>query len=365
MHPFSPSTADVTTDVPPRPQPPVSPGQRTGKPRRGWRGWLIALLVVSGLLTSSYAATSVYMATQVVDLTGRPLNSQTPAEFGLAYRDVGFLSREDQVSIRGWFIPGVLANGHLTTDRTLIVLHGWRANRQDMNMKLMDLERDLARHGFAVLAFDMRNGGQSAKAIDGLGSLEYRDVLGAVDFLRQGALPFPNLGRPRVIAGWGVSEGGTAMINAMAREPAIQALVLDSTIADWLPMVEREYPIRGAERFPLLGPLMPGLLPGAFTAEALIYGVNQYANRPVDVVASLAPRPLFFIHADHDDFVPSSMMDQLVAAASAPANAHVQSWKVPNVYTHDQAYATYPDEYVAKVTAFYTASLGPDQSGGA
>lgn len=360
MNPVSPSPTDVTKE----PQTPVSPSLRVRRPRRE-RRWLIALLVVCGLLASTYAAASVFMATQIVDSTARPLNSQTPAEFGLTYHNVAFVSREDHVQLRGWFIPGVLPNGHLTTDRTLIVLHGNGANRQDTTIKLMDLERDLARHGFAVLAFDMRNAGQSAKAIDGLGSIEYRDVLGAVDFLRQGPLPFPNLARPRVIAGWGLSEGGTAMIYAMAREPAIRALVVDSTEAEWMPIIEREYPIRGAERFPFLATLMPGLLPGAFTAEALIYGVNQYANRPVDVVARLAPRPLFFIHADHDDFVPSSMMDQLVAAASAPANAHAQSWKVPNVHKHAQCYATYPVEYVARVTAFYTAALGSDQSGGA
>lgn len=359
MNPISPSSTDVTMG----PQLPVSPGQRVERPQRRQRG-LIILLVICGLLAFSYVAASVFMATQIVDSTARPLNNQTPAEFRLAYRDVAFVSREDRVQLRGWFIPGVLPNGHLTTDRTLIVLHGNGANRQDTTIKLMDLERDLAHHGFAVLAFDMRNAGQSAKAIDGLGSLEYRDVLGAVDFLRQGPLPFPDLGRPRVIAGWGLSEGGTAMIYATAREPAIRALVVDSTEAEWMPIIEREYPLRGAERFPVLGPLMPGLLPGAFTAEALIYGVNQYANRPVDVVAHLAPRPLFFIHADHDDFVPSSMMDQLVAAASAPANANVQSWKVPNVYKHAQNYATYPAEYVARVTAFYTAALGPDRSGG-
>lgn len=358
MNPISPSSTAVTTG----PQMPVSPSQRGGKPRRGWR-WLITFLIACGLLAFSYASASIYMATQIVDSTARPLGSQTPAEFGLAYRDVTFFSREDRVSLRGWFIPGVLPNGRLTTDRTLIVLHGNGANRQDTTIKLMDLERDLAHHGFAVLAFDMRNAGQSAKAIDGLGSLEYRDVLGAVDFLRYGALPFPNLSRPRVIAGWGLSEGGTAMIYAMARESAIRALVVDSTEAEWMPIIEREYPLRGAERFPFLAPLLPGLLPGAFTAEALIYGVNQYANRPVDDVAGLAPRPLFFIHADHDDFVPSSMMDQLVAAASVPANAHVQSWKVPNVYKHAQCYATYPDEYVTRVTAFYTTALGPDQSG--
>ncbi len=359
MDPFASSAAPVATP-PSLPAVPRLPATSRRRPVRS--RWLITVLVLSGLLSFSYAAASIFMASQIVDSTARPLDGQTPAEFGLAYRDVKFVSREDKVTLRGWFIPGVLANGQLTTDRTLILMHGNGANRQDTTIRLMYLGRDLVQRGFAVLSFDTRNAGQSDKALDGLGLLEYRDALGAVDFLRHGALPFPELGRPRVIAGWGLSEGGTALIYATAREPAIRALVTDSAEAEWMPIIQREYPIRGSERFPALGPLMPALLPGAFAAEALIYGVNQWANRPVDYVARIAPRPLLFIHAAHDDYVPSSMMDQLVAAASKPANAHVQAWKLPYVYLHGQNYPTYPSEYVAKVTAFYTAALGPDQS---
>jgi uncharacterized protein len=359
VDPRPPSSTSVAT---PRPFPslPSLPAERMR--RRPRLRWLLTMVTVCGALFVTYAATSIYMATQIVDSTARPLDSQTPAEFGLVYRDVTFTAREDRVRLSGWFIPGVLPNGHLTTDRVLIVMHGNGANRQDTTIRLMYLVRDLARQGFAVLSFDMRNAGASAKALESFGLLESRDVLGAVDFVQKGALPFPELGRPRIIGGWGLSEGGTAMIYATAREPAIRALVTDSTESAWMPILQREFPIRGAKRFPLLGALMPAILPGAFVAESLIYGVNQYANRPVDVVASIAPRPLFFIHADHDDFVPSSMMDQLVSAASRPVNAHVQSWKVQHVDVHAQNYLEYSAEYVAKVAAFYTAALGPNQS---
>jgi fermentation-respiration switch protein FrsA (DUF1100 family) len=81
------------------------------------------------------------------------------------------------------------------------------------------------------------------------------------------------------------------------------------------------------------------------------------AVRPVDVVAQLAPRPLFFIQGSADTFVPPSNMSVLAAASQSVPNAHVQTWLVPGA-THSQAYDTQPQEYVNRVIAFYTAALG-------
>jgi uncharacterized protein len=66
---------------------------------------------------------------------------------------------------------------------------------------LLDFSAALARAGFAVRAYDTRGTGASDPAPDSLGSFERRDVLGAVDFLRSGPMPYPALGRPRVIGG--------------------------------------------------------------------------------------------------------------------------------------------------------------------
>ena len=100
------------------------------------------------------------------------------------------------------------------------------------------------------------------------------------------------------------------------------------------------------------------VVPGAFTAYWVMYGVNFYAIRPVDLVAKLAPRPLFFIQAQFDDFAPPSYLDELTRAAGAAPNAHVQSWQVPDVKTHAQEYKTVPVAYVNRVVAFYDAALG-------
>jgi len=336
-----------------------------GAPRSGgtWpRRLIVTLLVVSGLLTFVYSGASVYFATQLVIVNGRATDAHTPAELGLDFRDVRFSSREDHLELHGWLIPGVLPGGRLTTDRTLVVMHGHAGSRDDPTIKLLNLVGSLAHNGFAVLTFDARNSGQSAKSADGIGYFEYRDALGAVDFLRSGTLPYPALGRARVIGGWGISMGAVSMLFAAAREPAIAAVVSDSAFADVLPILERDFPKAGTKLVPALGPIFPAFLPGMLFAANAMYGLNQYANRPVDVVARIAPRPIYFIHADHDDSTPSSMMDELAAAASVPANSHVQSWKVANVFQHAQSYSKYPVEYVTNVTGFYNATLGPDQS---
>ena len=330
---------------------PAVPAQPT-KAGRGFRRLVNVLLTLSAVLAFSYAAISIYIDTKLVYEPQKPLYA-TPASLGLQYRDVIFPSREDHLQLHGWFIPGVLSKGRLTAQRVIITVHGNRGNRADKSAGLLNFSGALARHGFAVLAFDMRGNGESPPAPLSLGYFEQRDVLGAVDFLRSGPLPYPDLGRPRSIAGWGVSLGASTLLLAAAREPAIRAIVSDSAFTDALPLLEREVP-KG-------GHLPPFFTPGALLAARAIYGMDFYDVRPVDVVAQIGPRPLFFIHGDADSFIPPSDMSDLAAAARTVSNAHVQTWLVPGA-THARSYTTHPQEYVSRVIAFYTAALGPDSS---
>jgi fermentation-respiration switch protein FrsA (DUF1100 family) len=312
-----------------------------------------ALLVVVSLVTFAYAGVSWLAATRLAYGTPSPL-TRTPATLGLQYRDVIVPSRTDHLPLKGWFIPGVLPDGQLTADRAIIVVHGFGENRDDPQGPTLNLSVQLARHGFAVLSFDLQGQGQSPPAALSMGLNEQRDVLGAVDFLRTGALPYPELGRPRAIAGWGVSLGAASLVFAATQEPAIQALVMDAMFSDAIPILEREVPLQSG--------LPAFFTPGVLRTAQVVYGIDYYRARPIDVVASLAPRPLFFIHGSADERTPSSMMFDLVAAAEQSPNAHVQSWLVPGA-RHAQAFNTATTEYVSRVVAFYTAALGPDQSG--
>ncbi len=275
----------------------------------------------------------------------------TPAAFGLSYRDVSFPAREDGVVLRGWVIPGVLPAGQLTTDRTIILVHPHLGNRAEPDVGILDISAALARNGFAVLAYDSRGSGDSPPVPFSAGLFEQRDVLGAVDFLRGGSLPYPALGRPRAIGAIGISGGDAGLLFAAAREPAIQAVVSDDGFADVLPIIERD--VRATNN--LLSPF----LPGALLAARLIYGIDFTRARPVDVVAQIAPRPLFFIHGGADGYIPPNHFYQLIAAARAAPDAHVESWLVPDAH-HARDFRAAPAEYTAHVTAFFTQALGSD-----
>lgn len=320
---------------------------------RGWRRLVAAFLTLAVVLTGGYAAVSIYIGTQIQVEKQLPIYA-TPASLGLQYKDVTFPSREDQVQLQGWFIPGVLPNGQLTAQRTIIMLHGNIANWAAKDSGLLNLSGDLARRGFAILVFDMRGNGESPAAPRSFGLFEQRDMLGAVDFLRSGPLPYPELGRPRIIGGWGVSMGGVTLILAAAKEPAIRAIVSDSAFADILPLLERQIPKEGH--------LTSLFSPGGLVAAQVLYGVDYYHTRPADVIAGIAPRPIFLIHGASDTYTPPSDMAILAAAARTGPNANFQTWLVPGA-THGQAYNTAGNVYIDRIVAFYTAALGPDIGG--
>jgi dipeptidyl aminopeptidase/acylaminoacyl peptidase len=310
------------------------------------RALLCASLVLE-LLVLGYAGLSVVAAMHLMTQNPQPL-TQTPAALGLHYQTVSFPSRVDHLQIRGWLMPGLLPGGKQTVQRTLILVHGSQSNRSDP--LVLQMSAALVQHGFAVLAIDLRGNGESAGAPRSLGEFEQRDILGAVDFLRNGPLTYPLLGRTRVIGGWGTSLGGATLLLAAAQEPALQAIVTDSAYADAAALVRERWEQQG---------LPPWLLPGALLAGQMLYGINYDQAQPVAVVAQIAPRPILLIHGTADTEVPIVNLDQLYAAAAQPPDAHVQMWKVPGI-GHGQAFWKMPATYIQNVVAFYQSTLGPD-----
>src|SRR5215831_4216647 len=190
-----------------------------------------AVLILTGVITFIYVGLSVYVATQLVYEAPKPI-TETPAKYQLQFRDVSFAAREDGVRLKGWFVPGQLSGGRLTAARTIIMVHGTRQNRATPNDGLIELTNIFVKAGFAVLGFDMRGMGESQPEPLTLGYFEQRDVLGAVDFLQGGPVPYPELGRPTIIGGWGISMGAATLLLATAREQAIKAVVSDCAYSD-------------------------------------------------------------------------------------------------------------------------------------
>lgn len=298
-----------------------------------------AFLVISGILAFLYAAGSIYLTLILAYRAPLPI-TKTPATSGLSYRSITFLSRTDHLPLHAWFIPGILPNGHLIAKRTVIQVHGAHSNRS----AALGLSEALARNGIAVLTIDARGYGESAPAAFGGGYFEQRDILGAVDFLRTGPLPYPELGRPCSIGAWGISLGGDAVLLAAAQEPAIKALVIDSAFATMEAYSEHAF-----------GPAFI-FIPGTRVVGKMLYGLDYFTVRPVDEVAKIAPRPILFIQGANDgDILPSNMFE-LASAASAAPGADVQTWLVPHA-NHIQAYNSMRTAYIDRMVSFFTTKL--------
>ena len=300
---------------------------------------ITGFLIISGLLAFFYVSVSISLAFILSYRPQKPI-TRTPSSLGLNYRDITFLSREDHLLLQGWLIPGILPNGHLTVERTVIQVHGVMNNRA----MVLDISAALARHGIAVLTFDSRGNGESSPAPNGGGYFEQRDILGAVDFLRSGPLPYPELGRPRAIGGWGISVGGAALIYAAAQEPAIKAIVIDSAYATMAEYMEHAF-----------GPYFI-FIPGIRFTSMMLYGIDYASVRPVDVIAKIAPRSIFLIQGAADTDILPSNMTELASAASTAPGADVQTWLVPNAH-HIQAYNLVRNTYVDRMVTFFITKL--------
>lgn len=302
--------------------------------------YMVRLANVLAVLGLIYVTASVGLAMILAYQPPMPI-TQTPASLGLRYRDVTFFSRDDSILLHGWFLPGVLSDGRLTVERTVVLAHGMHANRATNLM--LGLSSALVHQGLAVFSFDMRGHGDAPPAALAGGTLEQRDVLGAVDFLRSGQLPYPELGRPRILGGWGISLGAVALLLAAVQEPALHAIVSDSAYATMQSLIRQDF-----------GPAF-FFIPGVRVIGRLLYGIDPYAVRPIDVVAQIAPRPLLFIHGAADTDVPPADMFQLATAASRGSQAHVQTWLVPDAH-HIEAYAA-DHTYTRHVAMFFTTEL--------
>lgn len=150
--------------------------------------WIIVLVIV--LLAAAVLVVATMFSGIVIHSRRQPI-VRTPQEYGLSYEDVEFKST-DGLTLKGWFIPAPSAR----TDKVIIVTHPMPMNRHGFlarnqgfppmfrtDVDLLKTVHALHQAGYPVLAFDLRNHGESDSGITGNGLTEYQDVLGAVRYL--------------------------------------------------------------------------------------------------------------------------------------------------------------------------------------
>jgi uncharacterized protein len=282
----------------------------TARPGRRLTG---RLAKAAAVLVTLYLLASVVGA-RVAVAGSRAQVAVPPSRIGTSYTDVTFASRVDHVDLSGWLFRAARPTG-----RSVILVHGWQGNREDVDF--VPLARQLLARGYCVLMFDLRGSGRSGGSTQTFASDEPRDLLGAYDFMRSHGFS------PRLMTVVGNSMGAATVIETAPQLTDVAALVSDSAFADLGAALES-----GLTRFTRL----PGELALPAMEAARLYGVRPGLS-PVDVVRSLPTRAFLFLHARGDQLLPVSNAIELRSASADPSSRLViiDGGDHLDTYTHD------------------------------
>lgn len=300
--------------------------------RRGWRRYLVTL---PALIVAVVMATAVLgQAVALTNIPATELGTATPADRGLAYRDVEFATG-DGVTLSGWYVPS--RNG-----AAVALLHGAGSTRS----AVLDHAVVLAANGLGVLLFDARGHGRSGgTAMDG-GWYGDEDLGGAVSYLADQ----PDVD-PSRIGAVGMSMGGEEAIGALAADQRLRAVVAEGATnrvsgdKAWLSDV---YGWRGAITEPV---------------DWLVYNVADLltaASQPTTLRSAVAAAPETPVLLIAAGAVPDELNAARYIQTASPDS--VQIWVAPHA-GHVGALGADPAEWQARVSTFLGAALAGGSAG--
>lgn len=253
------------------------------------------------------------------------------------YEAVSFPSRDANITISGWYVPAAD-----TADApSVILVHGLRACKGSSTVLLP--AGMLHRAGFNVLLIDLRDHGESTvedRRYAG-GTEEYRDVLGAWDWLAA-----EKDASPQRIGLFGVSLGAATVMIAAGEEPNVAAVWEDSGFADINEAIQAELSRNGFPTF---------LAPAGVLIGRLIAGDDIASLSPLRAVDRLDGRPVFIAHGDADTRLSVQYAYDLADAMRAHG-WQVEPWIAPGS-EHVLAMFEHHEEYEARLVAFFREHL--------
>ena len=322
---------------------PQAPLRSVRHPRttRLWR-WLTVPII--GLFLF-YAAVGYLVSSFMIGENPRWRGiNRGPHDFGLKGETVSFLS-QDGIALKAWWLP---AEGNPLA--TVIIAHGIDHTRQVM----LPRASFLVRGGYNVLALDLRGHGESAAQYVSPGYLEARDVLGAVQYIRERGVHAP-------IALLGVSLGATASILAAADSREISAVIADGVSSSYREVFDNicsHYVHDSHTKLWLRGVFLAARFPGLVRAIVLVYYARTGIYLGSDFVSVLpyAARirvPVLLISGDRDWIVPTAQVRKVLAVLPTERKSLVI---IPNA-VHDTTYSAAPALYQSAVLGFLDSNL--------
>lgn len=234
------------------------------------------------------------------------------------------LRTDDGVSLAGWYAPP-------TNEAVIILVHGAGGSREQVR----PYAEMLVRHGYGVLALDLRGHGMSGGATNRLGWQSTPDIGAAIRYLQE---------RKEVsrIGGLGLSMGAEVLLGAVDEYPSLLAVVADGATR------------RSIEELLALPSERP--LYRSFTARVMYAAVQVLSGGkpPKPLLDSMveAKSAMFLLIAGGAKSLEVEFNERFVEVVGTRATL----WIAPDA-PHTGAFGRYPGEYEQRVVTFLNHAL--------
>ncbi|WP_033542851.1 alpha/beta hydrolase [Planococcus sp. CAU13] len=269
-----------------------------------------------------------------IPVTINPDNEQIIEEAAQWYKEQEFekvsIHTYDDLTLEGDFLKNEDSEG-----KSVILAHGFRGNREDMG----DFVRFYYDQGFDVLIPDARGHGGSEGDYIGFGWHERLDI-------RQWTGLLIDEENSSDIFLHGISMGAATVLMTSGEElpPEVKGIIADSPYTSGADILS--YQLRSIYNLPAF-PLIP-ITSGVTKLRA---GFNFYEASALEQ-AEKNTHPLFIIHGEADELVPTSMGEELYEAAGGDK----MFWTVPDA-GHVKAYTVATQEYQERLRGFIEKSM--------
>jgi esterase/lipase len=235
------------------------------------------------------------------------------------------LMTSDGISLKAWYTP-------TQNSAAVILVHGATGSREGIKA----YAELLAKHGFGVLAFDMRGHGESeGDGVNGYGWDSTKDVKAAVEYLSK-------QNNVKSIGGLGLSLGGEVLLGASSSCTQLKAIVSEGatyrTLGDYLVLTSRRSMVRSYTTRLMF-------------ASAQFFGRTEPPCRIADSISEAYDTAFLFIAGERVE----KEIEYNTFFAMLTKNRS-ELW-IADDAEHTEALAKHPEEYEKNILEFFNREL--------